>query len=616
MKTPSPPSTKGNILVVDDKPDNLHILSMLLTQQGYEVRGVVSGMMALRAVQSAPPHLILLDIMMPDMNGYEVCKQLKANPQAQHIPVIFISALDELFDKVQAFQSGGVDYISKPFQFEEVVARVQTHINLYRMRTALRDLNQDLEQRVAQRTAELELEIAERQRAQQQLLHLALNDPLTGLPNRVWFSERLAQNLNRAKESPSYRFAVLYLDCDRFKIVNDSLGHSLGDQLLISVAQRLEHCLEPMSMLARLGGDEFAILLEDVQDGSTALKIAEQVNRELSALYRVQTYDIFMNACIGIVIGDSTYEQPEHILRDADTAMYHAKSLGKGRCQFFDVTMHANARKRLQMESSLRRAAAKQNEFTVYYQPIISAVTHQITGFEALIRWPLPNGLMIMPGDFIKIAEETDLIIDIDLWMLQQACTQYEEWQHKFPSLSPFVISVNTSAKHFLPAHQPKLLEVIETLLSRIPQVKHHLKLEITEGTIIDDPQGTIRFLHRLKHLGIQLSIDDFGTGYSSLSYLHHFPLDTLKIDRRFVQQIHSATEEVGIIKTIAALGQQLGLSLIAEGVETEAQLNYLKAIRCQEVQGHLFCQAMPAAEATKLLARQCHLLAEKSLSA
>jgi diguanylate cyclase (GGDEF)-like protein len=605
MNTALNRSSTVDILIVDDKPENLHVLSTLLTEQGYCVRGVVSGSMALRAVQSAPPHLILLDIMMPDMDGYAVCKQLKADPKTASIPIIFISALDEVFDKVQAFQNGGVDYITKPFQWEEVLARIKTHLSLFAAHTALSTLNSELELRVIKRTAQLQAETAQRYEVQQELLHLALHDPLTGLPNRTCFSDFLTEVLAQAHQQPYYRFAVFYLDCDRFKMVNDSLGHALGDQLLIAVAERLQDCLQSRGKLARLGGDEFAILLENIPDASAAIQLAEQVNAALGDLYIINQQEIFMNACIGIVMGDGRYEQPEHLLRDADTAMYQAKSLGSGRFEFFKDAMHFQARQQLQIENDLRRETESKNEFRAYYQPIIGVETGQITGFEALIRWPQASGQMMMPDTFIKIAEATDLIIPIDLWVIQQAYQQLQHWAEQFPHLPSLVMSANLSAKHFLPEHQPKLLSLIDNILSQGNGLAYPLKLEITESSIVQDPEGTIRFLHALKQRNVQLSIDDFGTGYSSLSYLHQFPVDTLKIDRLFIQQVQMPGYECNIIKTIATLGHQLGLSLVAEGVETQEQLNYLKNIKCQEFQGFLFAPPMPEAEATMLLQQQ-----------
>jgi EAL domain-containing protein (putative c-di-GMP-specific phosphodiesterase class I) len=374
---------------------------------------------------------------------------------------------------------------------------------------------------------------------------------------------------------------------------------------LIAVAQRLQNCLQSREKLARLGGDEFAILLENIPDASAAIQLAEQVNAALGDLYIINQQEIFMNACIGIVMGDGRYEQPEHLLRDADTAMYQAKSLGSGRFEFFKDVMHFQARQQLQLENDLRRETESKNEFRVYYQPIIGVETGQITGFEALIRWPQASGQMMMPDTFIKIAEATDLIIPIDLWVIQQAYQQLQHWAGQFPHLPSLVMSANLSAKHFLPEHQPKLLSLIDNILSQGNGLAYPLKLEITESSIVQDPEGTIRFLHALKQRNVQLSIDDFGTGYSSLSYLHQFPVDTLKIDRQFIQQVQMPGYECNIIKTIATLGHQLGLTLVAEGVETQEQLNYLKNIKCQEFQGFLFAPPMPEAEATLLLQQQ-----------
>jgi diguanylate cyclase (GGDEF)-like protein len=549
--------------------------------------------------------LILLDIMMPDMDGYAVCHQLKADPKTASIPIIFISALDEVFDKVQAFQNGGIDYITKPFQWEEVLARIKTHLSLFSAHTALSELNSELELRVLQRTAQLQAETAQRYGVQQELLHLALHDPLTGLPNRACFSDFLTEVLALAHQQSQYQFAVFYLDCDRFKMVNDSLGHALGDQLLIAVAQRLQKCLQSRGKLARLGGDEFAILLENISDSTAATELAEKVNAALGDLYVINQQEIFMNACIGIVMGDGRYEQPEHLLRDADTAMYQAKSLGTGRFEIFKDAMHFQARQQLQLENDLRRATERKDEFAVYYQPIIQVESGKITGFEALIRWPQPEGQMMMPDTFIKIAELTDLIIPMDLWVIQQAYQQLQRWVCQFPDLSTLVMSANLSAKHFLPEHQAKLLSLIDNVLSEGQGLQYPLKLEITESSIIHDPEGTIRFLHALKQRNVQLSIDDFGTGYSSLSYLHQFPVDTLKIDRQFIQQVQMPGNECNIIKTISTLGHQLGLSLVAEGVETQEQLNYLKEINCQEFQGFLFSPPVSEASATELLQQQ-----------
>jgi diguanylate cyclase (GGDEF)-like protein len=362
---------KGNILIVDDTPDNLRVLSLVLTSQGYEVGKALDGQTALRAAEIAPPDLILLDVSMPSMNGYEVCQHLKANDRTKEIPVIFISALDDVLDKVKAFQVGGVDYITKPFQREEAIARVENQLTLSRLRLSLqqqnirlhqeisnrqqaeeevRQLNAQLEQRVLQRTAQLEAanqklekEIVERQNAQEQLMHMAWHDELASLPNRTLAIERLARSLQRAKQEAGYGFGLLFLDCDCFKVVNDSLGHLAGDRLLIAVAHRLKSCLRPTDTLAHLGGDEFTILLDNIADISDCTTIAEQLLQSLKLPFHLGQQEVFINASIGIVQSTVDYDQPEHLLRDADTARYRAKELGKAHYQVFDTGMHDRA---------------------------------------------------------------------------------------------------------------------------------------------------------------------------------------------------------------------------------------------------------------------------------
>ncbi|HEY9866298.1 MAG TPA: diguanylate cyclase, partial [Candidatus Obscuribacterales bacterium] len=393
-------SFKADILIVDDTLENLRLLSNTLIQMGYKVRGVMNGQMAIMAVQTLPPDLILLDIKMPDMDGYTVCQSLKDNEKTRDIPVIFLSALNEVIDKVKAFQVGGVDYITKPFQFEEVVARIENQIALQSAKAEIQQLNEKLEQRVHSRTMELEIvnaqlkglnyklekEISEHQKTQTRLLHLASHDALTNLPNRVLFMNRLVQSLQRTQREPNYQFGVLFLDCDRFKVVNDSLGHFAGDRLLIAIARRLKTHLSSTDMLARFGGDEFTILLENIQDIDDVSRLAQKIQTSMSWPFQFEEQELFINASIGIVVGNRTYQEPEHILRDADIAMYQAKAKGKARYQVFDTQMHYHAQQRLELETDLRRALHRE-EFILYYQPIISLDNGRINGFEALLRW-------------------------------------------------------------------------------------------------------------------------------------------------------------------------------------------------------------------------------------
>jgi diguanylate cyclase (GGDEF)-like protein len=588
----------GDILIVDDMPNNLRFLSTTLTEQGYKVRSVTEGLMALTVAEAAKPDLILLDIMMPNIDGYEVCQRLKANEQTCDIPVIFLSALDEVLDKVKAFSVGGVDYITKPFQLEEVLARIQTHLSLRFAQKEISQLNSELEERVRQRTAQLEQEIAERLQAQERLLHLALHDVLTGLPNRTWFMKRLEQLLQQINKKSGYHFAVLFLDCDRFQAVNDSLGHLVGDQLLVSIARRIELCLPSGTMLCRLGGDEFAVLLQNIENASDATKTANNILSELAAPFQIGEYQVFTNVSIGIVMGSDIYKQPEHILRDADTAMYRAKANGKACYQMFEQTMHSRALHNFQLESDLRHALDR-HEFVAYYQPIITLETNQISSFEALVRWNHPEKGLIPPSKFIPISEETGLVIAIDLFVLRQACQQLRSWRDEGIADQSITMNVNLSVKHFMSFD---LLKQIDNVLQETGIDGNSLRLEITESDIMENAEFAGKIISQLRDRNIQLSIDDFGTGYSSLSYLHRLPIDHLKIDRSFVMRIGKNGKNTEIIRAIIALAKSLGMYTIAEGVETQEQLDQIKELDCDYCQGYLFSKPVDADLARNLL--------------
>lgn len=596
--------SKGNILIVDDIAANLRLLAELLAKHGYKIRGVTSGQAALNAIQAQPPDLVLLDINMPHMSGYEVCKTLKANPKTHHIAVIFISALDEVVDKVQAFAVGGADYITKPFEVGEILVRIENQLGLQAAKAEIRQLNAQLEARVRDRTAQLEAanhklqqEISERQKVQEQLLHLAFHCILTGLPNRAWFMQRLETALQSVQENPQRRFAVLFLDCDRFKIVNDSLGHLVGDRVLVDVARRLESCLYPLETLARLGGDEFIVLLEDVDDVKEAIQVAETIQNAFAKPFQINEQEIYLNASIGIAIASHQYQQPEHILRDVDTAMYRAKELGKGRYQVFDANMHQMALVRLHLENDLRGAIARQ-EFYICYQPIVNLNTQAIFGFESLIRWQHPEKGNISPSQFIPVAEDTGLILPIGLWVLQQACQQLKTWQEQL-SIPDLCISVNLSVKQF---SQSDLIGCIDGILQEINLHGSGLKLEITESALMENRTTVQQVLTQLKKRHIRLGIDDFGTGYSSLSYLNRFPVDTLKIDRSFVRQMCQSPENLKIVQAIIALAHSLGMIAIAEGIETREQLEQLQALGCDYGQGYYFAKPLLLEDATQFI--------------
>jgi diguanylate cyclase (GGDEF)-like protein/PAS domain S-box-containing protein len=429
-----------------------------------------------------------------------------------------------------------------------------------------------------------------------QLERNAFYDGLTGLPNRALFMNVLDRALARAHRRGEHSFAVLFLDLDRFKTVNDSLGHSSGDDLLVQVARRIEGCLRAGDTAARLGGDEFTILLDEIEDASDATRIAERIQSELKRPFSLAGHEVFPSSSIGIALSTPVYEYGEDLLRDADTAMYRAKSQGRAHHAVFDEAMHAHSLALLRLETDLRRALEREN-FLVYYQPIVDLQSGELRGFEALVRWKHPEKGMISPGDFIPLAEETGLIIPLDHLVLREACTQVHHWQSVF-SL-PLTISVNLSSKQFA---QSDLVGQIQQTLADTGLAPRSLKLEITEGVLMDNPETAATMLHQLRELGIRLSIDDFGTGYSSLSYLHRFPLDTLKVDQSFVRRMNAEGENAEIVRTIVALARNLNMDVIAEGIETQVQMEQLREMQCESGQGYFFSRPLPAAEAESLL--------------
>jgi diguanylate cyclase (GGDEF)-like protein/PAS domain S-box-containing protein len=441
-------------------------------------------------------------------------------------------------------------------------------------------------------------DITDRKRAEARLVHDAFHDGLTGLPNRALFIDHLKLAVARSIRQEYALFSVLFLDLDRFKVVNDSLGHLVGDQLLIAIASRLKNCLRPGDTIARLGGDEFTILLEDLKSNNEAIHIAERIQRDLAQPFELENRLVFASASIGVAPSTIGYERPEDILRDADTAMYYAKSLGGTRHQVFDKSMHTRAVKLLQMQNDLR-GAIEREELKVEYQPIVSLDTFRITGFEALARWEHAEHGHINPNQFIPVAEETGLIIPIGEWILREACAQTRRWQELYPSEQPLTISVNLSAKQFA---QPDLIERIERVLLETKLDPLSLSLEITESVVVENVEAATGLLRRLRKLGVGLSIDDFGTGYSSLSSLHSFPISTLKIDGSFVSRMGGQNENTEIVRTIMSLAENLGMDVVAEGVETLEQVTKLRTFGCKKGQGFFFSRPLPAEALESLL--------------
>lgn len=441
-------------------------------------------------------------------------------------------------------------------------------------------------------------DITDRKRAEARLVHDACHDALTGLGNRALLTDHLKLAIAKSIRSVDSLFAVLFLDLDRFKIVNDSLGHLVGDRLLVATAAKVRECLRPGDTIARLGGDEFTILLEDLKSINEATHIAERIQRALAEPFDLEGRQVFVAVSIGIAPSSIGYDRPEDILRDADTAMYHAKSAGGSRHQVFDKSMHANALKLLHMQNDLR-AAIERDELTLEYQPIVSLDTFRVAGFEALVRWNHPERGAIGPGQFIPIAEETGLIVPIGHWVLWNACEQLRKWHDLYPEDPPLTMSVNLSARQF---NQPDLIEQINRVLEETQIDPSLLSLEITESVVIDNVEAATELFEKLRQLGVGLSIDDFGTGYSSLSSLHRFPISTLKIDGSFVSRMNGRDENTEIVRTIMSLGKSLGMDVTAEGIETLEQVTKLRTLGCSQGQGFYFSQPLPADGAEKLL--------------
>ena len=446
------------------------------------------------------------------------------------------------------------------------------------------------------RMAGSQSDVSARKRFEEQLVHDALHDTLTGLPNRGLFLDRLERAIAYTERHPDHHFAVFFLDLDRFKVVNDRLGHVAADQVLVAVARRLEACLRQGDSVARLGGDEFALLVQDVEAPQA---VAHRLQHALAPPFEVAGQQVMVTASLGIAISSTGVSRPEDVLRDADAAMYRAKARGRARFEIADAELHARSLEQLEMEGELRDAV-ETGQLRMYFQPIVLMESRELVGFEALLRWQHPVRGLRSPDDFIPLAEQTGMIMAIGRWALREACRQMEEWRRTYPACEPLWLSVNLSSRQFL---HPTLAQEIQDTLRETGFPPDRLRLEITESVIMDDPTAVGGILHRLRASGIRVAVDDFGTGYSSLAYLHQLPLDTLKIDRSFVHRMHADPALEAVIRTVISLSGSLSLETVAEGVETDEEAVALHRMGCRFGQGFLFSHPLAPDAAGRLLA-------------
>jgi diguanylate cyclase (GGDEF)-like protein len=564
---------RQSVLVIDDSDVICRLVEARLKVLGVQVRSSLDGAAGIAAACERRPDLVLLDVNMPGMDGFEVCRRLKHDRLTAEIPVIFLTGADEADQKLRGFELGAVDYIIKPFDVSELRARVGS----------------------ALRTQAL-LEQLDRQ---------AKTDALTGLANRTYFIERLTECLERTRHQPGSRFAVLYLDLDRFKVINDSLGHAVGDHLLLTITRKLQQCVRTMrqgerpanDVVARMGGDEFTILLDDLGDVDVAAKVAQRVQNEISVPYSFDGHEVFTTVSIGIRMSRAQDDSAAVMVRDADTAMYHAKLTGKARHVVFSDEMHDEVRLRQGLETDLRKAVER-DELRLQYQPIIALDSGDLVGFESLVRWHHPTKGLISPVQFIPLAEETGLIVQIGRWVLEEAGRQLCVWHGMFGD--SLCMNVNISRKQLM---DPTLIATVQQLIQHTGIPPQRLRLEITESTIMERADTTLAVLRQLRELGVRLHMDDFGTGYSSLSCLHQFPLDGLKIDRSFVVNlVNGRSEYAAVVHAIVTLAHNLHMKVVAEGVETIEQVAQLQTLECDHAQGFHFAKPLDAPLAERFI--------------
>jgi diguanylate cyclase (GGDEF)-like protein len=571
--------TDARILIVDDEPVNVRLLERTLLEAGYSsLKGTTDSRDVPRLVEEFRPDLILLDLQMPHIDGFGILDKLRTSAVSETLcPVLVLTADITAASKHRALSGGAKDFVTKPFDRLEVLARTRNLLEVRLLNEALRSANNALEEK---------------------LVHQALHDPLTGLANRVLFHERVQHARERA--SRGEKLAVLFLDLDQFKAVNDSLGHAEGDRLLETVARRLLQATRGCDTVARLGGDEFAVLLEGLGGDINAPVVIERIMESLRRPVALQGREVIVGASIGVAHVEIA-QTVDEVLRNADIAMYHAKAAGRGGYREFEPGMHTAVLERLELEADLRRAI-ELNQFKLLYQPIVDLESTRLLGAEALLRWEHPTKGLIGPASFIPVAEETGLIVAIGHWALREACRQGSLWERQAePGFAP-TLSVNISGRQLM---EPSLVADVARVLEESGFDPGLLTLEITESVLMQDTDSTLSTMTQLKALGLHLAIDDFGTGYSSLSYLQKFPIDTLKIDKAFIDGVALGESDAVLARTIVTLAGLLDLRTVAEGVEGADQREQLIELGCLRAQGYLFARPLSVPDIEQMLSER-----------
>jgi diguanylate cyclase (GGDEF)-like protein len=597
---------RPRLLIVDDISDNRNILMRRFERRGFDVVEAESGLVAIELIEKGSFDAVLLDVMMPGIDGIETLKRIRSRRSASALPVIMVTAKSESGNIVDALEQGANDYVTKPVDFAVALARVNTQISRRRAEQhvvlaneELRKVNEDLERRVQERTTRLidanqrlKEEIADREELQARSQYLAYHDSLTGLGNRLLFKDQLDEALRDVSVAP-HSLAVLFLDLDGFKAVNDTLGHSVGDLLLKSIAAKLRDLLPVTDRIARLGGDEFAILQMSGSQPTSSISLAEKIIEVVGHSHCIDGNDVMVGASVGIAVACPGQMNTESFLKSADLAMYSAKSEGRGTYRIFDPQMDEAVQIRRSLERDMRTALA-QGEFELFYQPLVNLQTKKVTAFEALMRWHHSDRGAVPPSEFIPVAEEMGLIVQLGEWALRCACLEAVKWPDEIR------VSVNLSPLQFAKGN---LVSTVMSALAFSGLPASRLELEITESVLLEKSERNFAILNRLRALGVRISMDDFGTGYSSIGYLRSFQFDKIKIDQSFVRDLLVDEGSLAIVRAIAGLGISFGMTTTAEGVETEEQMRCLNLEGCSEVQGYLYSRPVPGDQVAKLLA-------------